>query len=462
MSTEPTSDYHIVVNGGDNLGYVDSETITIRNINFDYPEDTNKVEAQYIEANLKALEFDTNLVANKLAEVNLSNVSVKKAGIELGVDQVNVKMEYNGTTYTLFHGTPTDKKANFIVGDFSELYGKKDVTIKVELYSQAVKLSKTYSNATYTPQFSVRGKVYNTASGTKVTSVLVDGQSVNLDENDEFSFIVDSLSESYGLSIQAEQNSALNHFDPVSTDLTYDSPSKYIVLVGEDGRPSPSITISPTNVSSGEFVTFTLTSNENIPSNTVISLDEANCNAAQGLGSKQVTMACTMPNTTSIKYILMTIASSEIYGGSIVRTIIVDPALEDSDSDGDGIPDDEDAFPNDPNEWLDTDGDGTGNNADPDDDNDGMSDEYENQYNLDPLDASDANEDADGDGLTNLEEYDLGTKPNNPDSDGDGINDGDEVEAGTDPAEMNSDTTVLFMILMERNRQLYHLGDDPQ
>lgn len=34
------------------------------------------------------------------------------------------------------------------------------------------------------------------------------------------------------------------------------------------------------------------------------------------------------------------------------------------DSDGDGVPDDEDAFPDDPSEWADSDGDGVGDNAD--------------------------------------------------------------------------------------------------
>jgi hypothetical protein len=34
------------------------------------------------------------------------------------------------------------------------------------------------------------------------------------------------------------------------------------------------------------------------------------------------------------------------------------------DSDGDGIPDDMDAFPDDPNEWADSDGDGVGDNED--------------------------------------------------------------------------------------------------
>ncbi|HOZ49677.1 MAG TPA: choice-of-anchor Q domain-containing protein [Candidatus Hydrogenedentes bacterium] len=41
--------------------------------------------------------------------------------------------------------------------------------------------------------------------------------------------------------------------------------------------------------------------------------------------------------------------------------------------------------------------------------------------------------DSDGDGLTDDEEYALGTDPNNPDTDGDGVSDGDEVDAETDP-----------------------------
>lgn len=41
--------------------------------------------------------------------------------------------------------------------------------------------------------------------------------------------------------------------------------------------------------------------------------------------------------------------------------------------------------------------------------------------------------DSDSDGLTNLQEAQLGTDPNNPDTDGDGFNDGAEVKAGYNP-----------------------------
>jgi len=59
-------------------------------------------------------------------------------------------------------------------------------------------------------------------------------------------------------------------------------------------------------------------------------------------------------------------------------------AYANQDSDGDGVLDHLDAFPDDINEWLDTDGDQIGNNADLDDDNDGIADAHDGF----PLDAS--------------------------------------------------------------------------
>jgi hypothetical protein len=106
---------------------------------------------------------------------------------------------------------------------------------------------------------------------------------------------------------------------------------------------------------------------------------------------------------------------------------------ESADSDGDGVGDNADQFPTDSTETIDTDGDGIGNNADNDDDNDGtvdeedafplddrysadsdsdgMPDAWEIQFGLDPNDPADAAMDADGDGVSNLEEFLAGTPP---------------------------------------------------
>jgi len=66
------------------------------------------------------------------------------------------------------------------------------------------------------------------------------------------------------------------------------------------------------------------------------------------------------------------------------------PDCEELDLDGDGVDRAKsvpwDAFPLDPKEWRDTDGDGIGDNADLDDDNDGWSDEEEKKQGTNPLD----------------------------------------------------------------------------
>ena len=109
----------------------------------------------------------------------------------------------------------------------------------------------------------------------------------------------------------------------------------------------------------------------------------------------------------------------------------------------------------------DNDGDGIIDSNDPDDDNDGMPDEWESKYGLDQFSNKDAATDLDGDGLTNLEEYKLGTDPTNKDTDGDGMPDEWENYYGlnpNDPTDANKDLDGDGLTNLEE----YQKGTNPK
>ncbi len=119
---------------------------------------------------------------------------------------------------------------------------------------------------------------------------------------------------------------------------------------------------------------------------------------------------------------------------------------EDTDTDGDGTGDNGDAFPSDPDEDTDTDGDGTGDNSDTDDDGDGT-DDTEDDFPLDPDEDTDTDEDGtgdnsdtddDGDGTDDTED-DFPLDPDeDTDTDGDGT--GDNGDAFPDDPDEDTDT----------------------
>ncbi len=132
-----------------------------------------------------------------------------------------------------------------------------------------------------------------------------------------------------------------------------------------------------------------------------------------------------------------------------------DLAIHDADADNDGLPDIwEKTFVGNltsMNQYTDTDGDGLldieefqlgtkPNSADSD--ADGLTDEWEATYGLNAMSASGANGaagDPDGDGRTNAQEQAAGTNPVVADTDADGLTDGQEAAEGTNPLNPDSD-----------------------
>ena len=127
------------------------------------------------------------------------------------------------------------------------------------------------------------------------------------------------------------------------------------------------------------------------------------------------------------------------------------------DGDSDLIADAQDNCPNDANSnQADNDNDGAGDLCDADDDNDGIPDSYELSNGLDPL-TPDQNADNDADGLTNLQEFSLGTSANNADTDSDGLPDGYEVDnqlSPTNAADAANDSDLDGLSNLEE----YNLG----
>lgn len=151
------------------------------------------------------------------------------------------------------------------------------------------------------------------------------------------------------LVFQMEQQSAGGSVDAVLSELT-DDLADGVIDGMVDGAPSTIFTSTTLDLLAQDPATLPI---PNTGGQTVADV--------QNILVSETTTTGTTTSTTELGT-----------SGSIITT--TEPAETDPDSDGDGVPNAEDAFPNNPLETVDTDGDGIGDNADPDDDNNGILD----------------------------------------------------------------------------------------
>ncbi len=146
-------------------------------------------------------------------------------------------------------------------------------------------------------------------------------------------------------------------------------------------------------------------------------------------------------NAGFLSPVAFTVSQGNLAGGTLLLTV-TGSGGPDGDADGDGVPNSDDAFPEDPTETVDTDGDGVGDNGDPDDDGDGV-DDTADEFPLDPQETEDSDEDGTGDNgdafpedpqeTTDTDDDGVGNNADE-DDDGDGVDDVDDVFP-LDPAE---------------------------
>jgi hypothetical protein len=125
-------------------------------------------------------------------------------------------------------------------------------------------------------------------------------------------------------------------------------------------------------------------------------------------------------------------------------------AAETFNTDGDPLGDNQDAFPLNPVDWEDFDGDGIGNNIDLDDDNDGHDDRFDDF----PFNA-DEHQDSDEDGIGDNQDEFVNNNMEYIDTDKDGIGDNQDIDSDDDGyPDIDPDKEDILVISVNNNRIL--------
>ncbi len=192
----------------------------------------------------------------------------------------------------------------------------------------------------------------------------------------------------------------------------------YTISDGNGGTATATVTMTVNNVNDNPTITTTGIINATDGDVYTIDFDATDIDgdtvtwSVTGAAWLTINSAGVLNGSAETGIYTIRVTASDGNGGSDTHTYTL--TVEELDSDGDGVPDDSDKFPNDANETGDSDADGIGNNADPDDDNDGEPDATDDF----PFDDAETT-DTDGDGIGNNADTD---------DDGDGVSDVDDPE----------------------------------
>jgi hypothetical protein len=388
-SESVATSYRVTVNGGDNIGYGDSYSLSIDGSLFSYEEnDTDEVLFNLIDLN----NIENNLRASRVYSLEFSESNVTKGGVSYGLENIDVVLKLpNESTIPVYSGHTVNNKINFSVPLIDGINGQK---VSLVITARAGEISRTKTlNVTYLPVFSIHGQILNADKEKAATGITINDSSILLNDDGTFYSEFDFSNDLNELRVDVISDSLTNEFSTVTSMLTFDSPSDYIFLIGQNHD------------------------NDNDGISNDLDTDDDNDG---------------MPDTFEDAYGLSSVDANDANldsdgdGLSNLAEYELGTNPTEQDSDGDGVNDGEDSDPV---------------NTEPNDvDVDGMPNDFENQYGFNPYDAADADLDRDNDGLTNLQEFQQGTDPTNPDTDGDGIKDSEDPEPLT-PA-YNADLTL--------------------
>ena len=228
-TTKPTNGYKIVVNGGDNIGFVDSYTYTSLIVNNNKYDSANDKIATTRNPTFNSSKYMTS---NKAYSVNVIG-GFEKNGINVGIENITITLIDASKKTELFKGQAINGKVTFIVPQIPELYGE-NIKIQIVAHTQNAISTAIISNIKYLPRFILRGKVYNADSTNKAEYIKIGNDKVYLNENSEFYKIIDKTKEIKNLYIKVNSNSDKNSFDTFNIDLTYANPDRYLIMVGEN------------------------------------------------------------------------------------------------------------------------------------------------------------------------------------------------------------------------------------